>query len=291
MLLVNGKVLPTLKVRQRQAAALARHQCDARSVLQPSAAQPSVHAARRRQRPRGALAGHLQLHPDARRARRRRLHAGRSAGNEQRAALGADRARLRQHVQPLVGADARDRNRRRRARDSGADTDGAAHDRADRRQRPPSIERSTSRSRSHRRSRWASTACRTGRRSRSRSQLGDTEVWRIVNNTDFSHPFHLHGYFFQVLDDSRVPEWKDTVNVPNKSELTIAVRFDERPGAWMYHCHILDHAEAGMMGHLVVSDPSAPITALPPVVHASLMGLSGSTYSATSTRLPSGSRK
>jgi len=97
--------------------------------------------------------------------------------------------------------------------------------------------------------------------------LGDTEVWRIVNNTDFSHPFHLHGYFFQVLDDKRVPEWKDTVNVPTKSELTIAVRFDERPGAWMYHCHILDHAEAGMMGHIVVRDPAAPPMAEPPAAH------------------------
>jgi len=80
--------------------------------------------------------------------------------------------------------------------------------------------------------------------------LGDTEIWRIVNNTDFSHPFHLHGYFFQVQDDARVPEWKDTVNVPTKSELTIAVRFDERPGMWMFHCHILDHADGGLMGHL-----------------------------------------
>ena len=97
--------------------------------------------------------------------------------------------------------------------------------------------------------------------------LGDTEVWRIVNDTDFSHPFHLHGYFFQVLDDTRVPEWKDTVNVPTKSELTIAVRFDDRPGAWMYHCHILDHAEAGMMGHLVVRDPAAPSTAPSPHRH------------------------
>jgi FtsP/CotA-like multicopper oxidase with cupredoxin domain len=97
--------------------------------------------------------------------------------------------------------------------------------------------------------------------------LGDTEVWRIVNNTDFSHPFHMHGYFFQVLDENRVPEWKDTVNVPTKSELTIAVRFDERPGSWMYHCHILDHAEAGMMGHLVVRDPGGPQTARPPVGH------------------------
>jgi FtsP/CotA-like multicopper oxidase with cupredoxin domain len=95
--------------------------------------------------------------------------------------------------------------------------------------------------------------------------LGETQVWRVVNDTDFSHPFHLHGYFFQVQDPTRVPEWKDTVNVPTKSEVTIAVRFDDRPGAWMYHCHILDHAEAGMMGTLVVRDPSAPAAEPPPM--------------------------
>jgi FtsP/CotA-like multicopper oxidase with cupredoxin domain len=97
--------------------------------------------------------------------------------------------------------------------------------------------------------------------------VGDTEVWRIVNDTDFAHPFHLHGFFFQVQDENRVPEWKDTVNVPAKSELTIAVRFDERRGVWMYHCHILDHADVGMMGHLVVRDPNAPETAPPPAAH------------------------
>lgn len=86
------------------------------------------------------------------------------------------------------------------------------------------------------------------------ARLGETHVWTIVNDTDFSHPFHLHGYFFQVLDEQRVPEWKDTVDVPAHSELRIAVRFDERPGMWMYHCHILDHAEVGMMGHLLVTD-------------------------------------
>jgi FtsP/CotA-like multicopper oxidase with cupredoxin domain len=84
------------------------------------------------------------------------------------------------------------------------------------------------------------------------ARVGETHVWRIVNDTDFAHPFHLHGYFFQVLD-AAVPEWKDTVNVPAHSELALAVSFDERPGMWMYHCHILDHAEVGMMGHLHVS--------------------------------------
>jgi FtsP/CotA-like multicopper oxidase with cupredoxin domain len=97
--------------------------------------------------------------------------------------------------------------------------------------------------------------------------VGETQIWRIVNNTDFAHPFHLHGYFFQVLDDTRVPEWKDTVNVPTKSELRLAVRFDDRPGAWMLHCHILDHAEVGMMSTLIVRDPNAPITDLPAPTH------------------------
>jgi FtsP/CotA-like multicopper oxidase with cupredoxin domain len=88
------------------------------------------------------------------------------------------------------------------------------------------------------------------------AHIGETHIWTIRNDTDFSHPFHLHGYFFQVLDDTRVPEWKDTVDVASRSSLRIAVRFDERPGVWMYHCHILDHAESGMMGHLWVAAES-----------------------------------
>jgi len=84
------------------------------------------------------------------------------------------------------------------------------------------------------------------------ARIGETHVWTVTNNSPFDHPFHLHGYFFQVLDDQRVAEWKDTVNVPVKSTVRIAITFDERPGMWMYHCHILDHAEVGMMGHLHV---------------------------------------
>jgi FtsP/CotA-like multicopper oxidase with cupredoxin domain len=95
------------------------------------------------------------------------------------------------------------------------------------------------------------------------ARIGEKHVWTLVNNSAFDHPFHLHGYFFQVLDDKRVPEWKDTVNVPVKSKLRIAIDFDERPGTWMFHCHILDHAEVGMMGHLQVlpakgAAPGAP---------------------------------
>jgi FtsP/CotA-like multicopper oxidase with cupredoxin domain len=84
------------------------------------------------------------------------------------------------------------------------------------------------------------------------AMLGETQVWTLQNTIDWDHPFHLHGFFFQVLDVNGVApsvlEWRDTVNVPVEGTVRIAVRFDERPGMWMFHCHILDHADLGMMG-------------------------------------------
>lgn len=84
------------------------------------------------------------------------------------------------------------------------------------------------------------------------ARIGETQVWTIDNQMDWAHPFHLHGFFFQVLGPDGAPErplaWLDTVDIPAQDARTIAVRFDERPGMWMFHCHILDHAEAGMMG-------------------------------------------
>jgi FtsP/CotA-like multicopper oxidase with cupredoxin domain len=99
------------------------------------------------------------------------------------------------------------------------------------------------------------------------ARIGEKHVWTLVNNSAFDHPFHLHGYFFQVLDDKRIPEWKDTINVPVKSRIRVAVDFDERPGMWMYHCHILDHAEVGMMGHLQVLPEKGGAPAAPHAAH------------------------
>ena len=88
------------------------------------------------------------------------------------------------------------------------------------------------------------------------ARVGETHVYRLVNGTDYDHPFHLHGFRFQLLDREGVApavnEWKDTMFFPAKSEARIAVRFEDRPGDWMFHCHILDHAELGMMGVLRV---------------------------------------
>ena len=84
--------------------------------------------------------------------------------------------------------------------------------------------------------------------------VGETQIWTVSTQMEWSHPFHLHGFFFQVLGDDGLPqhplEWKDTVDVPFHGQTRLAVKYEGRAGMWMFHCHILDHAEAGMMGHL-----------------------------------------
>jgi len=81
--------------------------------------------------------------------------------------------------------------------------------------------------------------------------VGELQIWDVVNATRMDHPFHLHGFFFQVLQVNGEPpafrSWEDTVNVPPKGRVRIAFVPDDRPGEWMYHCHILEHHESGMM--------------------------------------------
>jgi FtsP/CotA-like multicopper oxidase with cupredoxin domain len=87
-------------------------------------------------------------------------------------------------------------------------------------------------------------------------KIGELQVWDVVNSTMMDHPFHLHGFFFQVLSVNGEPpafrSWEDVVNLPPKSTTRIAWMPDGRPGSWMYHCHILEHHAAGMMGHFDV---------------------------------------
>jgi FtsP/CotA-like multicopper oxidase with cupredoxin domain len=87
-------------------------------------------------------------------------------------------------------------------------------------------------------------------------KVGELQVWDVINDTLMDHPFHLHGFFFQVVSVNAEPpafrSWEDTVNVPPKSRVRIAWLPDDRPGEWMYHCHILEHHASGMMGHFEV---------------------------------------
>lgn len=88
---------------------------------------------------------------------------------------------------------------------------------------------------------------------------GQTELWE-VRAGDMAHPFHVHGTSFQVLTLNGRPVdfagsgWKDTVLVDGSAELLM--RFEHRAEAhspYMYHCHILEHEDAGMMGQLTVT--------------------------------------
>lgn len=92
--------------------------------------------------------------------------------------------------------------------------------------------------------------------------VGELQVWEVSNTSRMDHPFHLHGFFFQVLEENGVaPEfmaWKDTVNLKPRTKIKIAWMPDNRPGRWMYHCHIIEHHEAGMMATFDVVDGSKP---------------------------------
>jgi len=87
-------------------------------------------------------------------------------------------------------------------------------------------------------------------------KVGELQVWDVVNATRMDHPFHLHGFFFQVLEiNGQPPAWRsleDVINVPPQATVRIAWYPDDRPGSWMYHCHILEHHASGMMAHFDV---------------------------------------
>ncbi len=84
---------------------------------------------------------------------------------------------------------------------------------------------------------------------------GETCRLHLHNDSDFEHPIHLHGYAFRVLKRGGRPldrpEWRDTVLIGRREAVEVAFVADN-PGAWMLHCHILEHQAAGMMGHFEV---------------------------------------
>lgn len=95
-----------------------------------------------------------------------------------------------------------------------------------------------------------------------RVKLGSTEVWTVINDSMMGHPFHVHGTSFQILSRNGAlpPEhergWKDVVLVPSGQTVKLIARFDQHAGddhPYMYHCHILEHEDNGMMGQFVVT--------------------------------------
>lgn len=92
------------------------------------------------------------------------------------------------------------------------------------------------------------------------ANVGDIKKIRFFNNPEsdhpMQHPIHLHGQRFLVLSENGVQNnnlaWKDTVLVPTGNTVDVLVEFSN-PGSWVMHCHILEHAEAGMITEITVT--------------------------------------
>jgi len=81
--------------------------------------------------------------------------------------------------------------------------------------------------------------------------------WRIVNNTDEVHPFHIHQVHFLAFDENghffAQPRWLDTVNVPVHGSVDLVMDFTDPiiRGVSVFHCHLLNHEDKGMMAKIL----------------------------------------
>lgn len=101
-------------------------------------------------------------------------------------------------------------------------------------------------------------------------QLGDTEEWTIQNTANEAHVFHIHQVDFQVTEINGVEQpftgYQDTVNLPpaddpsTPTEIKAIIPFTDKiiAGEFVYHCHIVQHADQGMMANIYVVDPADP---------------------------------
>jgi blue copper oxidase len=94
-----------------------------------------------------------------------------------------------------------------------------------------------------------------------RARVGDTELWNVVNQSGNTHLFHVHDVEFQIVDRSSGPlaanelGRKDTVLVRGRETVRIMMRFADYSDAttpYMFHCHVLNHEDQGMMGQFLV---------------------------------------
>lgn len=84
---------------------------------------------------------------------------------------------------------------------------------------------------------------------------GQTYIFELQNLTPHAHPIHIHGHTFDVLKSSlrKLPPFRaDTVFLVPKERTDVAF-VAGTPGKWMFHCHILEHQETGMMGYIEVT--------------------------------------
>jgi suppressor of ftsI len=88
-------------------------------------------------------------------------------------------------------------------------------------------------------------------------RVGTYQHWRIINNTRELHPFHIHQVHFLAYAENGValvqPAWLDTVNVPNRGSVDVILDFTDPiiKGMSVFHCHLLNHEDKGMMAKIL----------------------------------------
>lgn len=86
-------------------------------------------------------------------------------------------------------------------------------------------------------------------------KLGGHYIFVLRNMAQYQHPIHLHGMSFKVLDSDRkriIPYFTDTYLLGKNETARIAFVADN-PGVWMFHCHVIDHMETGLMAAIEVA--------------------------------------
>ena len=100
-----------------------------------------------------------------------------------------------------------------------------------------------------------------GERIDERLYIDEIEIWEIKNRSEMVHNFHMHATHFHVIERSNAAValnergLKDTVYVPAGESVKVVLQMKDYSDAnspYMYHCHILEHENAGMMGQFVV---------------------------------------
>ncbi len=87
---------------------------------------------------------------------------------------------------------------------------------------------------------------------------GTTELWTWVNNSQRTHPMHMHGVHFRIISINGNPPhpgdagWKDTVAVYANDTVVVQPYFDYYPGVYVFHCHAAEHGDMSMMGQFEV---------------------------------------
>jgi len=92
-------------------------------------------------------------------------------------------------------------------------------------------------------------------------KLNATEIWTITNDQVFGHSFHIHDVQFKILSRSSgaIPAyeegWKDTFSIQRNEKVSFIAKFaDYASSTWpfMYHCHMANHEDGGLMGQFLV---------------------------------------